>query len=377
MLLVAASSSAHAVEGGSLDTRTVHAVAIATGGPASPKLRCSGVLVSQNVVVTARHCISRLSSDAPSCAQSFGEAIARPGDFWVSARPSVDSGTHWKQVASWNLPESNAFCGDDIAALVLATAFEPAEATPARPALDETELVAIAKERVFGVAGFGATSPGGTDTGKRRSRFDVPVRCLPGIPGFECDGALEYVEAGELTGGAGPCSGDSGGGAIAHLDRGVVFGILSRGTVGDEACGEGVFVRTDVWRWLIARSVIRATPSGSMPPPWASASFPPNPRIGELCLGEGTCGGDASCTTFDGRRSYVCARRCGGGCSADEHCENDVCAPGAPPAQNVSSCAAGPTSRNGWASGIVAVQIAALLELGLRRRRARSCRPRS
>lgn len=368
---VSSSGYAHAVEGGMLDTKTVHAVAIATGGPSNPALRCSGVLVSPNVVVTARHCISSLSSEGAPCSRSFGNPIARPGDFWVSANPTVLPGTHWRNVAAWDLPETNALCGDDIAALVLAIGFETFEATPARPVMSEAELVEVAKARRFGMAGFGAPSPEGADVGARRSRFDIPVRCLPGIPGFSCDGALEYVEPGELTGGAGPCKGDSGGAAIADGDRNVVFGILSRGRLGDESCAEGIFERTDVWRWLIAKSVLRAAPPGSVPPAWASAAFPSNPRVGELCLGEGSCGSNARCASLDGRRSYVCARRCETGCGADEHCESSVCAPG-PPQKVESSCAVVRGHALGHASGIVAIQITTLLGLGLCRRRARA-----
>lgn len=376
-VVVVAPLPAFAVEGGGDDTKTVHAVAIATGGPSTPKLRCSGVLVSPNVVITARHCISQLPRDGAPCSKKFGEPLGRPGDLWVSARGSVEAGTHWKNVTSWELPEPNALCGDDIAALVLASPFEPFEAIPARPVLSEIELVEVAKARRFGMAGFGATSNTGSDVGKRRSRFDIPMRCLAGVPGFLCDGALEYIEVGELTGGAGPCNGDSGGAAISDGDRNVVFGILSRGGVGDESCTEGIFERTDVWRWLIAKTVLRATPSGDAPPAWASNAFPAKPRIGDLCLGADACEGDASCTSFDDRRSYVCARRCAAGCDATEHCEGDVCAPGAPPPSEESSCGVATSHPSGWASGIVAVQIAALLGLGLRRRRARSCRPRS
>lgn len=369
-IVVVSAHSAHAVEGGVPDTATIHSVVLATGGPTNPTLRCTGVLVSPNVVLTARHCVSLLPRDGAPCSKSFGVAIAQPRDFWVSARPDMASGPHWKNVASWDLPDQVSLCGDDIATLVLANGFDTSEATPARPVLTEREVVEIAKARRFGMAGFGATKLGGTDTGKRRSRFDIPVRCLPGIPGFPCDGALEYVEAGEISGGVGPCNGDSGGGAVALADRGLVFGILSRGTLGDESCSEGIFERTDVWGWFIARNVLRATPPGSSAPAWASAAFPSSPKVGEFCGGGGSCADDASCTSFDGRRSYVCARRCEAGCSSDEHCESDVCAKGAPPIAQ-SSCALTPRSSSKSASGVVAVQIAALLGLGLRRRRAR------
>ncbi|MBS2014830.1 MAG: trypsin-like serine protease [Deltaproteobacteria bacterium] len=342
---------------------------LATGGPANPSMRCSGTLIAPNVVLTARHCVSRLPSEGAPCSKTFGAPLLNPRDLWVSSRVEVEAGTHWKNVATWELPEQGSLCGDDVALLVLEGGFDASEATPARAVLGTNELVEIVKSRRFGIAGFGATSPAGASDGKRHSRFDIPVKCVPTIPGFPCDGALEYVESSELSGGAGPCRGDSGGGAIASDDRGVVFGVLSRGGVGDESCAEGIFERTDVWRWLIARTVIRATPSGTNPPAWASAAFPASPAVGELCVGVGSCGAGAECTSLDGRRSFVCARRCDAGCGSGERCEGAVCVASAPAPEEGGCQLAHQTSR---ASGIVAIQVAALLGLGLRRgRRAR------
>ncbi len=343
-LALFASRTAFGVEGAVEDRITTHAVAVATGGPTRPNLRCSGTLIAPNVILTVRHCISRLSADVATCAQAFAEPIGVPSDLWVNATPWADASTSWKNVTSWAFPEPSRVCGNDVALLVLASPYTDAEATPAEPVLDEGEFRRVVSSRVLGVAAFGASSANGTGSGVRRSRFDIPLRCVPGDPSFACAGALDYIDVREFTSGAGPCVGDSGAGALLPTDRGRVFGILSRGGFANGACSEGVFERTDVWSWLIAKTVLDAVPAGGVAPEWARAAFPDSPRVGERCRGTGErCRGDARCVSFDGARSFTCTAPCTSGCAADTHCESDVCAPGAEASEDPArtGCAAG------------------------------------
>ena len=109
-------------------------------------------------------------------------------DLWIDAAPWTEEGAVWKKVSSIRVPETNAICGDDIALLVLRDAVSPSEAVPARPATDEAAFARAIESRVMGLAAFGVTSPSAEDVGTRRSRFDIPLRCVPGRPGFACEG---------------------------------------------------------------------------------------------------------------------------------------------------------------------------------------------
>lgn len=281
----------------------------------------------------------------------------------------------WKHVAAWVFPEIAEVCGNDVAMLVLAEPIGETEATPARVAISQEAFLRAVSPRVLGVAGFGATSPRATDSGVRRSRFDIPIRCVPGSS-LPCDGALDSIDARELTSGAGPCLGDSGAGALDAGDRGVVFGVLSRGNLAGDTCSEGIFERTDVWRWLIAKTVLAAVPPGATAPEWARGAFPERPAAGELCSSAEACADDADCVSFDGRRSFVCATRCTSGCGEGFRCESNVCAPdpASPSSAADGGCAVVSPTRSG-ASMFVEVASAcaffALVSSRARRRRRR------
>jgi hypothetical protein len=346
-----ASTRAWAVEGGVEDRTTTHAVVIATGGPQSPVVRCSGTLVSSNVVLTVRHCIAPVSS-VPSCDETFPDPMGAPSDFWVDAASRVEPSLGWKNVSSWTLPSPRGACGNDIALLVLATPFAPNEATLARPVMSESAFRDAVKGRLLGLAGFGSTSARGTDPGIRHSRFDIPIQCVPGDPSFACNGDLDFIDVLELTSGAGPCSGDSGAGALLPNDHSTVFGVLSRGNIASGECGVGAFERTDVWRWLLAKTVIEATPRGTVAPDWATTALPDAPKVGDLCRA-GTCGRDADCVSFDDQRSFVCAAHCGAGCPTATHCESNICAPGDPPSTSSGGCAVSPSPRCEWFAAVL------------------------
>ena len=355
-----------------IDRATSHALAITTGGPLSPNFVCSGTLIAPGVVLTARQCIARFPSDRGTCSETFSAPGGSPRDLWVTAEPSILGAKVWKHVLRWVVPEPAEICGNDIVLLVLDDIFNEKQATPARPVIDAVEFQGLIGARAVGIAGFGATSPSGAGGGKRNSRFGVPVVCVPGDLSFECAGLLDSVAFGELTTGAGPCVGDSGAGAMSNGDRGVILGVLARGDTEAGRCGAGAFERTDVWGWLIAKTVVEAS-FVDPPPVWATAAFPEHPGLGERCRRD-ECNEGATCISLDGRRSYVCAKKCSAGCDDDFHCESGVCIAGAAPDLSGGCSISGAPAAGGYAAWIAmgfATLGAALRLLRGRRDRAR------
>ena len=360
---------AQAVEGGAVDRMTTHAIAIATGGPLSPTFLCSGTLVAPNVVLTARHCVARFPPNA-GCSDAYPEPTGLPTDLWVTATPWTMPSSGWKNVARWVLPTNAEICGNDVVLLVLADPFTAVQATPARPIIEEAELRRALGAGFMGIAGFGETSGKGDGGGTRRSRFDVPIVCVPGDLSFDCAGQLDTISSDEITSGAGPCIGDSGAGAMANDDHGLVLGVLARGPVA--SCASGIFERTDVWGWLIAKTVLESATSEAAAPTWAVAAFPAHPAVGERCRAS-ECGSAATCISLDGLRSFVCAKRCSAGCDDGSHCDSNVCVAGPSPLAD-TGCAVKPM-RDGADGRLAALgSIALALAVGrwLRGRRDRA-----
>ena len=313
---------AAAIEGGALDRTHGFAVAIVAGGPGAPEMRCTGNLVSANVVLTVRHCVGPAASREGDCAAELG---APEGQLWVGTSPWVQPGSGWHKVARVVVPETRKACGDDVALLVLDSPVPESAATPVRIAVSVDAFHEAAKAGVITVSGFGADDASGAGVGTRRVRGDIPLRCLPGEPGYSCGPELSVIDALEFTAGSGPCSGDSGAGALSIGSSPTVFGLLSRGKLA-RGCGEGVFERTDVWAWLVAKTILEAAPQGGAPA-WASSLFPASAREGELCLDASVCGPRAACASLDDRRSWRCVTTCSSdrSCAPDQRCDAGLC----------------------------------------------------
>jgi len=166
---------------------------------------CSGVVVSDRAVLTARHCIAPIGSESTvDCATTtFGQ----PSD---PAHVFVRIGSIEHAVARVLVEEAAGYCGHDLALLMLT---EP---------LSDVAPIALRLERR--VAAGETFSAIGLGDGTRTRRDGLQVQCV----GDGCDSAL--LDRREWWGDGAVCDGDSGGPALDGEGR--VVGIASRKRAG-------------------------------------------------------------------------------------------------------------------------------------------------
>ncbi len=313
------------LQGGVVDSSSSFAVGVCSGGVPHTLTwcasRCTGTLIAPNLVLTARHCVSKMANPSPYCPTAvFGELL-RP-DAWVTTKseiaPTTEGGHVVRRII---LPSDPHVCGGDIALLELEDVIPKSEAVTVEPVGRFAMTDHARYGTVHTMIGYGATSPTDILAGRRHRIDDVAIRCIPGDPAFS-DCSLVAAAAGkEFGGGDGPCSGDSGSGSFeqAALRAGtpVTMGVLSRSREIGGRCKNSIYTRTDVHRGFIVAAVRAAATAGGYPAPeWATesdtpdaGSLDPTPKPDADLLEEGGGGGaSASCT-----ETSPCGEGCGVG----------------------------------------------------------------
>ncbi len=351
---------------------------------------CSASLIAPNLLLTARHCVSTVSSEQVDCNNTSASAPLATNTFIATNSESINGplGSVF-EVKSIAVPsQSSLLCGFDLALITLSKNVPASTATPLVPRIDR----AVARNEVYRAVGYGQVMPGdGGVAGNRMGRTGLRVECAPG----NCEAGVETTE---FQGQAGICSGDSGGPALDAAGK--VVGVVSRSA---SDCENPVYGSVASWKdWIIGVAQEAAAQGGYQPPFWVTTgvSDPPAADAGEAgASGSSTsspsvigdqgdkCGAPSDCLTGYGCYSpdsqatnAYCAAYCNSSasCADGTHCDTGigVCVAGAASAatRDSSSCAIRAPGGKRAPAGAALLALAAALVVSRRRARRASAR---
>jgi len=279
-------TSVSAIQGGTTDAVDTFVVGVVQETSSSVAL-CSGALLAPNLVATARHCVSKLSSDVIDCSTSTFGSVLPLTDFGVTLDTQLGKTSSFTGVSKIIVPsgsDQTKVCGNDIALLILDKSIAlPKYVVPViNPPMTDHGVYSTQVT----VIGYGISSPtdqAGNSAGTRRIKEDVALTCIPNDPTFaNCfsnPNAQQFLSANEfVSGDDSTCEGDSGSGAFEQSNfnnkNWVSFGVLSRGGVSGDGltCVQPIYTRFDAWGSLLMQTAIEAASIGGyVAPEWAGS----------------------------------------------------------------------------------------------------------
>lgn len=318
-----------AISGGEPDYEHHGVVALFMhSGPESVGL-CTGTLLAPNLVLTARHCVTKNVSDGSVvCGQAPLDDLVAADAIFVTPEANAGNAVNWFRGAEVIVPsEGSDTCGFDVALLRLEGAGVPARlATAHVPRIDRAPA---AGERYTAI-GYGQTGDS-ERSGLRQQRTGLTIQCEPG----SCGGS---VRAREFLGETGICQGDSGGPALDAADK--VVGVVSRGTSG---CDWPVYGAVSHWRdWILRHAAAAADAGGYEAALWvrtgrsdaepggaagagAGGAAAGGSAQGQACSAQAGCPEGFACFYEGGDPSAAfCTATCASGCGAGFTCAADL-----------------------------------------------------
>ncbi len=248
----AAGSALQEIQGGTLDNTSNNVVAILTMSPQGVGI-CSGSLIAPNLVLTARHCVTKNSTTSVSCDENGRsangghiESDEDPATIGIYAGSSPSFAKRplalGKAIVA---PQGEVLCDSDIALVVL-----DRDVTGITPLPLRLDAPAKVGETVRSV-GYGQNDQN-VPIGARFRKGGVAVLAQ----GKTISESRTPLGPHEFEVGKSICQGDSGGPAIAE-DTGAVIGVVSRGGGCDEDDGH-IYTTTSGFDAMFAQAFMLA-----------------------------------------------------------------------------------------------------------------------
>lgn len=245
-------------------------VALRVGEAGSYEL-CSGALLAPNLVLTARHCVTKNLTTSVSCDENGASANGKHVDsneapaniaVYVGASPSFGEKPHARAKAVVS-PNSEYLCDSDIALVVLDQALVGVEPLAVRLGANVT-----AGETIRAV-GYGVND-GSSPLGTRYRKEGVNVLAK----GSAVSASKTPLGGHEFEVSKSICQGDSGGPAISE-QTGAVIGVVSRGGGCEDDFGH-IYTTTTGFEDLFSDAFLLANASpiaeGATPAPMRTKS---------------------------------------------------------------------------------------------------------